>query len=118
SASARLLEETARSGEESLRQMAWHAARAQRLAGLCADGAQQMRRMLALELDKRGPEALALARRLQEQAAAAAQVPAPVAPAPDVEDLAPPESAAAEFEFEDDSLSDEPAGPDEPPDGG
>ena len=51
--SARLLEETARAGQEALRQMERHAARARALAGVCRDGAVQMRQMLALELDKR-----------------------------------------------------------------
>src|SRR6476659_2525304 len=60
STSAHLLEEAARSGQESLRLMELHANRARELAALCLDGVTQMREMLRLELDKRRDEAVTL----------------------------------------------------------
>jgi chemosensory pili system protein ChpA (sensor histidine kinase/response regulator) len=103
-ASARLLEETARAGEESLRQAAWHAERARLLAGVCADGAKQMRQMLTLELAARSAEADKLARSLESYVqSAVGAVPGdpeePVEPLAADPEFAVPE-APPEFEFE------------------
>jgi chemosensory pili system protein ChpA (sensor histidine kinase/response regulator) len=76
---ARLLEETARMGQESLRQMELHAARARVLGSICRDGALQMRQMLAMELTRRPAEALGMAQTFARSAAALASAPATAA---------------------------------------
>jgi chemosensory pili system protein ChpA (sensor histidine kinase/response regulator) len=109
--SARFLEGAAHEGEESLRQMAYHAGRARRLARICAEGADQMRQMLVLELEKRSEEALQLARSwraavepaVEGEGAPVAAVapPPPSVPPPSLEQEEPasPLESVGEFDF-------------------
>jgi chemosensory pili system protein ChpA (sensor histidine kinase/response regulator) len=76
--SGRLLETLAEQGERELCAAEVHAARARRLAQLCADGATSMRSMLELELSHGAERALELA---DEWAARAALPDVDVAPA-------------------------------------
>jgi chemosensory pili system protein ChpA (sensor histidine kinase/response regulator) len=97
SESARLLEETARAGQEALRELVAQAARVRALAAATGEGAQQMKEMLGLELAKRGEEALRLSMAWQEKAEAALhdRGTPPVVEAPPA-----PENVSQEFEFE------------------
>jgi chemosensory pili system protein ChpA (sensor histidine kinase/response regulator) len=98
--SARLLEQTARAGQESLRQMEIHGARARALAGICRDGAAQMREMLTFELNKRPAEALGLSQLFARTAAAASTAATATLPAAArIEPPAVPPEQAGEFEF-------------------
>ncbi len=89
---ARLLEETARSGQEAIREMEAQAARARALGWACRDGALQMRQMLAQELDKRPAEALGLAQAFARNLVASLTAPsgraAAAYPEPDAADVA------------------------------
>jgi chemosensory pili system protein ChpA (sensor histidine kinase/response regulator) len=82
SSSARLLEELSQRGAEALRLSQELARRAREAALLCSAGVGQMRELLALELDHRGPEATEAGRGWQDQVRAfLAQPPARAAAA-------------------------------------
>jgi chemosensory pili system protein ChpA (sensor histidine kinase/response regulator) len=100
SESARVLEETSRAGQEAVRQLLAQATRVRALAEVASEGALQMKEMLALELAKKGEEALRLSMAWQARAAAAledrgtAPVPVPVEAPP------APDGILQEFEFD------------------
>lgn len=109
---AKKIEELAAQGQESMKQLELHAARARSIAELCMDGVAKMYSMLTLELEKRREEAIRLAEQWRSQAAtlngvdgkAAHAAPEPKVMAFSTEPPAPPPEAS-EFSFEDEPAS-------------
>jgi len=100
--SARALEDLARLGEAEVAKIEEAQAKARAIAKACGEGVAHMRRMLFIELDHRGPDALALAKQWKASLTQLLDAPAPAEAAPTAPKAPEVEAPEEVFQFGED----------------